>query len=177
MNTPSPERESQSASGSIEQRVPTPQEVGASAVQAAIGENVVDVSDLQLTLITEASRGATTEKAAESMSLPVDEIVTMRDELIGAFNVPNMAAVISIAFSQKLIDFKERKVPAHISDRDVLILRLIAQGKANKEISQALGREPQATRNTCKNLYKKIGVTGRTHSVRRAYEYGIFTVY
>ncbi len=158
-------------------RTIAPQEIGAPLVYAAIGENDVPIDELGLKLIEVASNGATTEEAAAALSIPTDEVESMRDKLIVDFKAPNMAAVISIAFSQRLIPFETKNPSIRISERDALILRLIAQGKSNRQIGSELGREPQAMRNLVKNLFNKMQVTGRTHSVRRAYEYGVFKVY
>lgn len=151
-------------------------EADPSEICIAVGETEVPISDLKLRLLDEASNGATTATAANALSMSVDEVESLRDEIITEFKVPNMAAAVSLVISQKILDITVKNPPVHITGQDALILRLIAQGKSSAVIAEALGRQKEATRNLCRNLYKKIGVSGRTHSVRRAYEYGIFRV-
>jgi len=144
----------------------------------AVGETEVPVSETKLRLLEEASNGATTATAANAMSMTIDEVESLRTDIIAELNVPNMAAAVSLVISQKLLDVRvKNNPPVRVSGQDAQILRLIAQGKTTAEIGEALGRQKEVARTICRNLFKKLEASGRAHSVRRAYEYGIFKIY
>lgn len=69
----------------------------------------------------------------------------------------------------------ETEVP--LSETKLRLLEEASNGATTAEVGEALGRQKEVTRTICRNLFKKLEASGRTHSVRRAYEYGIFTVY
>lgn len=60
-----------------------------------------------------------------------------------------------------------------LSDRELEILRLIADGASNKEIATALVIAEGTVKNHVTNLLGKLGVTGRLQAVNKARELGI----
>jgi DNA-binding NarL/FixJ family response regulator len=60
-----------------------------------------------------------------------------------------------------------------LSDRELEILRLIADGASNKEIAASLVIAEGTVKNHVTNLLGKLGVTGRLQAVNKARELGI----
>ncbi|MDQ3904449.1 MAG: LuxR C-terminal-related transcriptional regulator, partial [Actinomycetota bacterium] len=61
-----------------------------------------------------------------------------------------------------------------LSDRELEILRLIAQGCSNREISERLFLAVDTVKGHNSNTYAKLGVQRRTEAVARARELGLF---
>lgn len=88
---------------------------------------------------------------------------------------------------RNLQDLIERLgTPAHYppsdANRDLLLrltvherdlLRLVAEGRSNAEIGQALHLSPGTVRNQLTRLYLKLGVSDRTHAAARAVALGL----
>jgi len=60
--------------------------------------------------------------------------------------------------------FSKRKPAYHFSERETEILKLIAQGKKNKEIATELKISEQAVKNRCTTIFLKLGVKNRTQA-------------
>jgi LuxR family maltose regulon positive regulatory protein len=54
------------------------------------------------------------------------------------------------------------------------ILELLAQGLQNKEIAEKLSISPTTVKTRLKNIYHKLQVTGRRKAVTRAKDLGVF---
>ena len=64
-------------------------------------------------------------------------------------------------------------VPVALSKRELDVLRLIAAGHSNKQISAALGTVEATVKNQASSILNKLGVRDRTRAVLRAIELGI----
>jgi DNA-binding NarL/FixJ family response regulator len=60
-----------------------------------------------------------------------------------------------------------------LSDREIAVLRLVAEGKANKEIGHALELSEETIKAHLKNMFAKLDVSDRTHAVTIAVRRGI----
>ncbi len=60
-----------------------------------------------------------------------------------------------------------------LTDREVAILRLVANGKANKQIGSELNLTEATVKGHLKNIFAKLGVADRTHAVTVAARRGI----
>lgn len=60
-----------------------------------------------------------------------------------------------------------------LSDREAAVLRLVAIGKANKEIARALSLAEETVKAHLKNIFAKLDVADRTHAVTVAARRGI----
>jgi LuxR family transcriptional regulator, maltose regulon positive regulatory protein len=60
-----------------------------------------------------------------------------------------------------------------LTQREIEILRLIAQGMSNKQIAQALFISDKTVENHTTNIYQKLDVNSRTQAARRANELGL----
>ena len=60
-----------------------------------------------------------------------------------------------------------------LTPRELATLRLMADGKANKEIAQELGTSDRAVKTHLGHLFEKLGVTSRTEAVKVATRRGL----
>jgi DNA-binding NarL/FixJ family response regulator len=60
-----------------------------------------------------------------------------------------------------------------LTPREVDVLRLIAQGNANKEIAGRLALAEETVKGHIKNIFAKLGVNDRTHAVTIGLKRGI----
>jgi DNA-binding NarL/FixJ family response regulator len=60
-----------------------------------------------------------------------------------------------------------------LSDREVGVLKLVAQGQANKEIARALAISEDTVKGHLKSIFSKLDVTDRTQAVTQAARRGI----
>jgi HD-GYP domain-containing protein (c-di-GMP phosphodiesterase class II) len=63
--------------------------------------------------------------------------------------------------------------PADLSDREVDVLRLIAQGRSNREVAERLFISPKTVGRHVENLYRKLGVSSRAAAAVFAMEHGL----
>ena len=61
----------------------------------------------------------------------------------------------------------------NLSRREIAVLRLVAEGKANKEIGHALSLSEETVKAHLKNIFAKLDVSDRTHAVTVAARRGI----
>ena len=66
--------------------------------------------------------------------------------------------------------------PDGLTQREVEVLRLIAQGKSNNQISQELVVADGTTRRHVANIYEKIGVANRAEATRYALKEGLISL-
>jgi DNA-binding CsgD family transcriptional regulator len=57
-----------------------------------------------------------------------------------------------------------------VTPRELQVLELLAGGKANKEIAQALGVSPNTIKTQIASLYQKLDVQRRTQAIQKARE-------
>lgn len=62
-----------------------------------------------------------------------------------------------------------------LTDRELTILKAVARGLSNKQISQELWVTEQTVKFHVSNVYRKLGVTNRAGAVRYAHEQGLAT--
>jgi DNA-binding NarL/FixJ family response regulator len=67
----------------------------------------------------------------------------------------------------------EYPVPAHLTPREIEVVRLLARGLANKEIAAELHLSETTIKWFVKNILEKLGVNDRTAAVTTAMERGI----
>jgi len=60
-----------------------------------------------------------------------------------------------------------------LSDRETAVLRLVAVGKANKEVARALSLSEETVKAHLKSIFAKLDVSDRTHAVTVATRRGI----
>lgn len=60
-----------------------------------------------------------------------------------------------------------------LNNREIAVLRLVAVGKANKQVASALGVSEETVKGYLKNIFAKLDVGDRTHAVTIAARRGI----
>jgi DNA-binding NarL/FixJ family response regulator len=63
--------------------------------------------------------------------------------------------------------------PAGLTDREVEILRLVAQGRSNRDIAAELIIAEKTARNHVERVYAKLGVNNRTQASLAAIDRGL----
>ncbi|MDL1897347.1 response regulator transcription factor [Anaerolineae bacterium CFX7] len=77
-------------------------------------------------------------------------------------------------FSAKMIaEWSQGKRPYNLSEREILILRLLGSGKPNKEIAVELGNSEKTVEKYLAELFKKLGVATRVEAAVKAVREGL----
>ena len=66
--------------------------------------------------------------------------------------------------------------PWSLTQRELEVLQLLAEGATNSEISQRLYISPKTTKNHLAAIFQKLDVTNRTHALVRAVVMGLVTI-
>ena len=64
-------------------------------------------------------------------------------------------------------------VGTHLTEREIILLRAVAQGRTNKEIAEQLSLSESRVRNQLSEIYRKIQVGGRSQAAAYAVEKGL----
>ena len=103
------------------------------------------------------------------------------EQLTGAIRVvAEGGSLLQPAVTQRVLEgvgrgpttFASMEGPEALSRREVEVLRLMAAGMNNREISQALGTAEGTVKNQASSIFLKLGVRDRTRAVLRALELG-----
>jgi DNA-binding NarL/FixJ family response regulator len=106
------------------------------------------------------------------------------DELVRAVRVVAAGdALLTPTVTRQLLDRVARRLPAavgrgpkelaHLTDREREVLELIAQGKSNAEIAEALVVGEATVKTHVSNVLMKLGLRDRVQAVVLAYEIGL----
>lgn len=87
---------------------------------------------------------------------------------------PSVASKILSEFSQ-LSEGKGRRVRADhdLTERELSVIRLLAEGKTNKEIANALNLSEKTVKNHVRNIFHKLHAYDRTHAAMLALRKGL----
>jgi len=66
--------------------------------------------------------------------------------------------------------------PETLTDREVEVLRLLAEGQSNKEIARSLSISEKTVKTHVSNILAKLGVPSRTHAALHAVRIGLVTL-
>lgn len=86
---------------------------------------------------------------------------------------PAITERIMRALEKSDMAFDAAELPEPLTDRERTILRLIAGGYSNKEISELLAITDGTVKNHISNLLSKLGVRDRTRAVLKAIDMGV----
>jgi len=97
-----------------------------------------------------------------------------REELIRAIRAAHEGrSPLNLSLSQEqLAEFAapaEGKQRAYLSERELAILRLIAEGVTNREIANQLFLSPASIKRSVRLIFEKLGVRNRAEAVSEAY--------
>lgn len=75
--------------------------------------------------------------------------------------------------ASRLVERLRENAESHLSEREIEILRLVAQGSSNKEIARELHISDSTVKAHLLHIFDKLGVTDRTAAVTTALRRGI----
>jgi DNA-binding NarL/FixJ family response regulator len=104
-----------------------------------------------------------------------------QDEMLRAIrSVASGEALFGAAIAARLVSFfhdvnqpTAQAAFPDLTDREREVLDLIARGRTNAEIAQALVISPKTVSNHCSNIFSKLQVADRTQALLRAREAGL----
>jgi len=102
-----------------------------------------------------------------------------REDLFKAIRAVHRGeSLIQPAIAGKVLDrfaelSRQVQVPEALSDREVEVLRLMADGAANKEIAAGLSISESTVKTHIQTIFQKLGVSDRTGAVTQAIRKGI----
>jgi DNA-binding NarL/FixJ family response regulator len=96
---------------------------------------------------------------------------SLRKELVGAIRAAHAGRRYVPA--DVAVSLAEHLGSEELSPRETEILRHIAAGHSNKEISIALNVSEETVKTHLKGIFAKLNVSGRTHAIAVALERGI----
>lgn len=135
-----------------------------------------ELSHTQMEILRLASLGKTVGDVAYRFRTTDSEIISIRDSVSAIFESPNMAATIHLAIVRGVLPIKVNPESVDLNEVELNMLCIYASGQDHLEVSAQFGIGEKQVATLNKELFRKIGATGRTHSIRRAYELGIFKI-
>jgi HD-GYP domain-containing protein (c-di-GMP phosphodiesterase class II) len=117
---------------------------------------------------------AMTQERPHRRALPADEAAKAvgADASAGVLDPECARAVVEAAGNPEVR--VRTSWPAGLSDREVEVLRLVAKGASNKEISKRLFISPRTAEHHVQNIYTKIGTSTRASAAVFAMEHDLF---
>ncbi len=70
----------------------------------------------------------------------------------------------------------DAEITPHLTERELEVVKALAQGKSNKEIAHALGISEKTVRNHASNIYKKLHIFDRTQAALYAIRRGLVDI-
>ena len=83
-------------------------------------------------------------------------------------------AITRVAAGANLLSTSDLPHTEHMTPRENLIARALAEGKTNKEIARQQDLSPGTVKNYTSNLFSKLGVRNRAEAIVRLKELGLF---
>ncbi len=107
--------------------------------------------------------------------------VSLDDLIIAIESVHRGETMIQPAITETLLkglgqrgaNFDSAAMPEPLTPRETEVIRLMAGGYSNKEISSALSKSEGTIKNHVSNILAKLGVRDRTRAVLKAIELGV----
>jgi HD-GYP domain-containing protein (c-di-GMP phosphodiesterase class II) len=117
---------------------------------------------------------AMTQSRPHRAAVDVDEAAgrLQDDAATGRFDPDAVAAVVDAAGGSS-----KRTIvrPAGLSDREIEVLRLVAQGLSNREVARRLYISPRTAEHHVQHIYTKIGVSSRAAAALYGMQHGLVT--
>ena len=141
---------------------------------AAIRRELPDTEVIALTSVLEDEKVIGAVRAGAIGYLLKD---TQADDLCRAIKAAAAGQVqLSPQAAARLMrEVKAPESPETLTERETDVLRLLAQGKANKEIAQALTIGEKTVKTHVSNILAKLGVPSRTQAALYAVRIGLVT--
>ena len=139
---------------------------GASGGQLALGARLLAAAD--------AYHAMTEDRPHRSALAPSDAASQLLEAVdAGRFAPAEVDAVLDAA-GQATRPARVAR-PGGLTEREVDVLRLIARGRANKEVAATLGISPKTVGHHIEHIYAKAGVTTRAGATLFAMEHGLMS--
>jgi DNA-binding NarL/FixJ family response regulator len=142
------------------------------AATAAIRAEMPDVEVIALTSVLEDASVVGAVRAGAMGYLLKD---TQADDLCAAIKAAAAGQVqLSPQAAARLLrEVRAPESPETLTERETEVLRLLAQGKANKEIARALSIGDQTVKSHVGRILAKLGVQSRTQAALHAVRIGL----
>jgi DNA-binding NarL/FixJ family response regulator len=102
---------------------------------------------------------------------PPEAAEALREEArAGRLDAESVQAVLAAAGHRAL---RRTPWPAGLTDREVEVLRLVAQGRSNRQIAAELYIAEKTAGNHVEHVYTKLGVNNRTQASLAAIDWGL----
>jgi LuxR family maltose regulon positive regulatory protein len=126
----------------------------------------VDEGEPMAALLSKFLRARRMERLLSSQDVSTEYVVA----LLTAFREPSGSRALSTgAYTPRTT----RSLPEPLSQRELEVLRLVAAGKSNQEISRQLFVTVDTVKKHLTHVFGKLGVRSRTQAVARARELGL----
>jgi len=109
-------------------------------------------------------------KDAES-SVLIDAIRSVYNEQ--TYIQPNMTGELVKEFNRVTLIEQDKSITNNLTNREIEVLKLIAEGMINKEIAKKLFISEKTVKNHISNIFKKLDVNDRTQAAIYAYKHNI----
>ncbi|ACL76211.1 response regulator [Ruminiclostridium cellulolyticum] len=86
---------------------------------------------------------------------------------------PNMTGELVKEFNRVTLYEQDKSIINNLTNREVEVLKLIAEGMINKEIAKALYISEKTVKNHISNIFKKLDVNDRTQAAIYAFKHNI----
>ena len=113
---------------------------------------------------------AMTQPRAYRPALSLDEACA---RLTGGGALDRDAAAAVVAAAHGSAPAHRRRLPAGLSERQVEVVRLVAEGLTNRQIAERLVVSPRTAEHHVQDIYLKIGVASRAGAALFAVEHGL----
>lgn len=134
----------------------------------------VEFTAVEEKVLALASLGGTIYQVGRLMKVAPVTVAEHRDSIIAKSGAKNMANAVNINILNGQLPVKVSAEKFSIEVDERLILQRISSGDHNSHIANRLRMPKKEVKEKCRGLFYKMNVTGRTHSVRRSYELGVF---
>lgn len=91
----------------------------------------------------------------------------------GTMIQPAITEALLKGLSRRSANFESSDMPEPLTPRETEVIRLMAGGYSNREISAALSKSEGTIKNHVSNILAKLGVRDRTRAVLKAIEMGV----
>ncbi len=140
---------------------------------------MVDLPDLKILILSaHEDEDYVREALASGASGYLLKTAPGRELVEGVRAVAAGSTVLSPTLSRKLAQSRmdPSRATDRLSSREFAVLRLIAQGRANKEIAVELGISLRTVEGHLHNIFEKLRVTSRTEAVVHAVNHGLLSI-
>ena len=134
-----------------------------------------ELPDTQVIALTSVLEDASVVGAVKAGAIGYLLKNTEADELLSAIHAAAEGEVrLSPEASARLVrEVRSPQSPETLTERETEVLRLLAEGKANKEIARKLGISEQTVKSHVHSLLAKLGMLSRTQAALYAARIGL----